>query len=671
MGIEREKREKIEETVLGIIEYLYSGDRSKWNMGVGWLKKINDPRDRELVLEGFMGRFRQKKLWPVSAKILHHMRAFGFKHADSLFSELEKQFGNPDLVTPLHSTVVESINKFKYLLATLRNLEETAQEEVVKKKIKIALTDAESLSNEFDILTQVVEPCLTETELESKIHHILENIVGFYQADRGLILFRDELLEKLVPVHSASRHDTITLSSADVNHLCQTIAGKVFKDGQIRYIKNAMEYTKPDGDKPKSITVMRINTILCLPIVCSDQVAGVLYLDKLGNNGSFANDDVEFVEVVASQIGLLLENVQTNKFNKRLMEDVPVGILVFDEHWHLIESNTTARKLLFDGKHIKGKLDPETYTWLFPILDQADRKRAGSFQKISLSNTRGNEFRLQVTSSGILNPLNKRYDTVIVFQDVTEYDRLEEQLHLKQKLAVVGDTVFQVAHDFKNPAGYIKNYNEYIRSFLSSVGAVIPADSMLRNDVDKMLHFSKRIEEGACRICDMVDSMKEFTHGVQLSVSDVGIEKFIDRVVQSFLNRADIDAAKVTFKTTVQEDIGSVTIDGFQIERVIDNLLINAYEAVTSNKPLVLDIKVMRKNVDHRNKVVIGITDDGPGIPARELEKIFLPYYTTKGSHGSGLGLANCMNIMIAHNGTIKCVSEVGKGTSFILLFPA
>ena len=121
-------------------------------------------------------------------------------------------------------------------------------------------------------------------------------------------------------------------------------------------------------------------------------------------------------------------------------------------------------------------------------------------------------------------------------------------------------------------------------------------------------------------------------------------------------------------KVTVQTELAEIPLVVCSIEeinQVVMNLIINAYQAMTEPG----QVWVSTRHED--DKVLITVSDDGPGIPAEHLDKIFSPFFSTKAEgQNTGLGLSICYSIIKAHHGTIEVQSEPGQGAVFIISLP-
>ena len=127
----------------------------------------------------------------------------------------------------------------------------------------------------------------------------------------------------------------------------------------------------------------------------------------------------------------------------------------------------------------------------------------------------------------------------------------------------------------------------------------------------------------------------------------------------------ELNEKGINFSLSVKPESLELTADPELIEQVIINLLINAEQSLESQNNAEL---VLAASLDERGKILIKITDNGPGIPEEVLEKIFIPFYSTK-KNGSGIGLSLSRQIMRAHGGNIRVISKLREETVFTLRF--
>jgi two-component system, NtrC family, nitrogen regulation sensor histidine kinase NtrY len=170
-------------------------------------------------------------------------------------------------------------------------------------------------------------------------------------------------------------------------------------------------------------------------------------------------------------------------------------------------------------------------------------------------------------------------------------------------------------------------------------------------------------------LMNFVEAYRTFTALPQPHLEDIGVKKFLERVVHLATADAKNPGPTVTIET--EPETLQVRADVSQIEMVLLNLVKNAKEALES-QPATLNRAYFRVQLrafeNEKHRVIIEVEDNGPGIPEELLEEIFIPFFTTK-STGTGVGLSISRQIMQAHEGEIRVRSTPGQGTVFTLIF--
>jgi PAS domain S-box-containing protein len=277
-------------------------------------------------------------------------------------------------------------------------------------------------------------------------------------------------------------------------------------------------------------------------------------------------------------------------------------------------------------------------------------------------------FRLLIGKDGIERPLGdsvaavrdkdgKIIGVVIVFRDVTAARRMEEDLAKNERLESVGVLAGGIAHDFNNALTAIE-------------GNIVVAKAHL-NPEEKAYERLSEAEKAAHRARDLTRQLLTFARGGkpikrQLSLSDL----LVDAV--SFA----LSGSGVRKKLAIAGDLWPVEVDEGQIRQVINNLVINADQAMpdggilevaADNVSLAQDQVLSLKAGDY---VRVTIRDHGIGIPKEYLSKIYEPYFTTK-QKGSGLGLTVAYSVLRNHGGSLTVDSVAGVGSTFTLYLPA
>jgi len=260
---------------------------------------------------------------------------------------------------------------------------------------------------------------------------------------------------------------------------------------------------------------------------------------------------------------------------------------------------------------------------------------------------------------------NDQGDVVQVIEysvDISERKRLEERIRQTHKLEAIGSLAGGIAHDFSNLLTIVIGYCE--------MGiAIVEEDSAVRNNLDNIL-------DAAERATTLTQQLLAFSRKQVLDVKIVNLNTVVHRMMK-MLNRILEDSISLTFNQG--DSLANIKADPGKLDQVFVNLVINARDAMAGGGSLIIEtanVLVDENYPDYQEDmspgsyVLITLADTGIGMSQAVINKIFDPFFTTK-SHGTGLGLATLYGIIKQHNGFIIVDSELNKGTTFKLLFPA
>jgi PAS domain S-box-containing protein len=286
---------------------------------------------------------------------------------------------------------------------------------------------------------------------------------------------------------------------------------------------------------------------------------------------------------------------------------------------------------------------------------------------------KGAERFVSATSSPIHDKDNNIIGVVLVFRDITERKKMEEEVLKAQKLESIGVLAGGIAHDFNN--------------LLTVILGNISLTKMYLDPGEKSYERITEAEKACFRARDLTMQLLTFSKG-GIPVKRLASLASLIKESAEFILRG----SNVRCEFSIADDLWSVEVDEAQITQVINNLITNAEHAMPEGGV----IKIKAENVtryepsqlwfssesqaesptkaafpDHEGRwIKITVEDEGIGIPGENLPKIFDPYFTTK-KKGGGLGLATVYSIIKNHNGHIDVTSEVGVGTRFSIYLPA
>ena len=251
---------------------------------------------------------------------------------------------------------------------------------------------------------------------------------------------------------------------------------------------------------------------------------------------------------------------------------------------------------------------------------------------------------------------------VIVTRDITERKRLEEERLRSTKLESVGLLAGGIAHDFNN----------ILTSVFANIGlAKMMASKNSATSLQSMIERLGAAEKACLRARDLTKQLLTFAKGGVPVKSTTAISAIITDTVEFALR-----GSAVRCDLEISPDLWQVHADEGQISQVLQNLVINADQAMPEGGTLRLEAKNITLPIHTHlplksgRYVQVSVSDQGIGIPPEHVPKIFDPYFTTK-QKGSGLGLATTYSIIKGHDGHIEVSSTLGKGTKFRIYLPA
>ncbi|MBU2493719.1 MAG: HAMP domain-containing histidine kinase [Bacteroidetes bacterium] len=251
--------------------------------------------------------------------------------------------------------------------------------------------------------------------------------------------------------------------------------------------------------------------------------------------------------------------------------------------------------------------------------------------------------------------LEKNFDNMV--SEIQNSRNEIEELHFKQlqhthKLATIGELTTEMAHEINNHTAIIMTRADYLQ--LESMNN--PNLQKYEEDFDVLLDQSLKVSK-------ITGNILKHSKKSEKDFSEVSLTKVINDSLQIF----EPIVKKKNIILTKEFNIEDVFVyaDAYQLDQVFTNLYNNSIDSLSEGGQLKI---ILDKN--NNGKIQITITDNGEGIDSKYIDQIFSPFFTTKQAEkGTGLGLYIVKNICKNHNAGIKCKSEKGKGTSFIITF--
>ena len=261
--------------------------------------------------------------------------------------------------------------------------------------------------------------------------------------------------------------------------------------------------------------------------------------------------------------------------------------------------------------------------------------------------------KLRVFSEYELSYLSKAFNRMIdaiYDRDLKIKETAQNQLAQSEKLASLGRLAAGIAHEINNPLTGVLTYSSMLKDDLAGTQYV--------EDLNVIIDETMR-----CR--KIVKEVLDFARETRLEKEYSDINKVLKSTFA--IMEKHVSFQKVKLVKVLSDKIPDILVDVNQIKSVINNLALNAADAMPDGGELIIETSF----IEDENSVLISFKDTGTGIPAENLGKIFDPFFTTKDpGKGTGLGLAVIYGIIERHNGRITVNSILGEGTEFIIKLP-
>lgn len=278
------------------------------------------------------------------------------------------------------------------------------------------------------------------------------------------------------------------------------------------------------------------------------------------------------------------------------------------------------------------------------IRDQLNTSGEVNDLEVEVFNTRGKKRNCILYLSVEKDSHNEGYIQGIL-HDITNQKKTERATLLAEKLAATGRLVRTLAHEVRNPLSNIHMSLEQLANNTKS-------DDKIYLDI---------IERNGKRINDLITELLTSSRPTEIVFKRITLQTAIDETITAALDR--ITLKQIKLNVSYPEYACYISGDMEKLKIAFLNIIINAIEAISHNHGE-LHIQL----VPSEENYAVEITDNGCGIPAENLSKLFEPYFTSK-RNGIGLGLASTLNILQSHNAIIEVKSKVSIGTTFILSF--
>jgi len=377
----------------------------------------------------------------------------------------------------------------------------------------------------------------------------------------------------------------------------------------------------------------------------SDFISGFASDNKLGK--SFKDLNIAFNEVLEAFRKARSEKEEHWQYLNTVVQQVRTGILSFDAEGNIQLINTNARKFL-DVQNLKNiqelkEINPKLYQTLIDVQPGKGALHKGA-----------NELYLTIQATELRIRGN---DVKLLTLQNIQPELQKQELEAWQNLTRV------LRHEIMNSITPISSLTSTLREVLTSELVQKEDHYELKNEgAEDLREGLITIESRSKGLIKFIDAYREYTSLPPPKIKTVRLIDLLDKVAQ--LMKPELRKTTINFTHRCESEYLTIQVDEEMIEQVLINLLKNAIEALADRKNPTLELAGKYSD----SAVIIEVSDNGPGIIKEALNRIFVPFFTTKKT-GSGIGLALSRQIMQLHNGLITVTSEPEVKTVFTLKF--
>jgi PAS domain S-box-containing protein len=357
---------------------------------------------------------------------------------------------------------------------------------------------------------------------------------------------------------------------------------------------------------------------------------------------------------------LLRESVYLRDYLGKLVEHANAPILVIGKKREIRVVNralltiTGFRREELIGRDFTSLVEDDERARLLPVLIGALRGQSATGVEVRVASRKGS-IRLLMNTASVLSADGDVEGVIAIGRDLTEIRELEQRIIHAEKLATIGQLAAGVVHELNNPLTSISVYSDYL---LKQAEAAKQRPS----DILKL----RRIHESAERILRFTRELLAYARPTPEEPHELALSEVVTRALQ-FCEHL-IAQRGVELTVQLGEQLPTMLGVSGQLQQVLVNLVTNACHAVPEGAGT-LGVSLSQNDAGF---LELCVRDNGAGISPDHLNRIFEPFFSTKGEgHGTGLGLSIVRNIVEDHRGTIRVDSTLGKGARFTIVLPS
>lgn len=454
-----------------------------------------------------------------------------------------------------------------------------------------------------------------------------------------------------------TRPFSLTLTTQLKEHCQNEIRQQVGDKYHFSSIQINLDETPPTGE-----TITQFQSIPHVSIVFNEKLVGLLGMGD-EDQDDFSEEQYRLLQTFANQAAIAMQRLEgiRKAENKRLgdiIENLPSGIFLLDNDYHILAMNPLASQILAD---LHAVVEGEVLKRLggYQIHDLLSQHNSPSPRDLIVEGIPRRIFELQARPVGEAPP-----QWMLIIREVTRERETQMRIQMQERLATVGQLAAGIAHDFNNIMAAILVYADLLKN----------DPTLSQSSQDRLAIIQQQVQRAASLIRQILD----FSRRSIMEQSNLDLLPFI-KEFEKMLRRVmpETIGIELYYKPTPY----LVNADPTRMQQVLMNLALNSRDSMPNGGAITLSLdRLSLKPNDPRPSeyiqpgewVCLSIKDTGEGIAPEHLPHIFEPFFTTKPiGLGTGLGLAQVYGIVKQHGGYIDVESKLGHGTTFTIYLPA
>ena len=407
-----------------------------------------------------------------------------------------------------------------------------------------------------------------------------------------------------------------------------------------------------------------VRSLMSTPLIVQDEVVGILNVCSYSPN-VYTEDDVRVLCIIASQGAAIYKELEAlaalTSYTDNILSSIAAGVATLDYDGVLLTWNMAAENIVglrasrIEGLHYEDLLArlkiKESDKALLRQAVQSVSSTGITYQgyKLAFHPEKRGEVYINLSISPLLNNAGEQLGLVLIFEDITREIKMENEFRRMGELAAIGQLAASIAHELRNPLSSIKGAAQFLSNEYENEEAIVEFLGII---IDEVNGLNKLTTE-----------FLDYGRPMQLELKPVSLNMVVDKTLQ--LMSVHIANNEIGVKEEFDTSISQVQADESRLQQVLRNIIINALQAMPDGGSL-----AVRTGKAPGGGAYVSVTDSGCGIAKDKLERIFVPFFTTK-TKGTGLGLSVVHKIIENHGGSIEVSSDIGKGSTFTIVLPS